>query len=153
MDDARMETLLAAVREGEVWLARFNGRHYREAFAEYAERFGPPYREAVRAAGAEGLPALAERLLDGLEAGWKRQRPWNRSVVRTTEKQTVVDYLSPMLLGQEEPGCGELCALLRDGWAARWPKDAYRTATYEQIRGGFRTSILGIPLPDRGRED
>ncbi len=147
MDGTNMEALLDAVREGKAWLDRFTGRRYPEAFQEYTRRFGPLYEEAVRDAGEEGLSDLAETLLDGLEEGWKRRRIWDRAAVRATEKQMVVDYLSPMLLQSKETE--GFSARLRDAWCARWPKDAYRTATYDEIRGGFRTTILGIPLPDR----
>jgi len=49
-----------------------------------------------------------------LEAGWKRQRPWNRTMVQAREKQMLVTYLSPMLLGLEEPLCQELAERLRE---------------------------------------
>lgn len=61
----------------------------------------------------------------------------------------LVEYLSPMLLGLEEPGCGQLAEVLCQGWAARWPKEAYRIATYAQIQSGFRNSILGIDLANK----
>ena len=41
----------------------------------------------------------------------------------------LVEYLSPMLLGLEEPGCGQLAEVLCQGWAARWPKAAFETAS------------------------
>ena len=94
------DELLAAVQTGREWMDRFTRKEYTRAFREYTQRFGPLYMEAVRAAGEKGLGALAGSLLDGLEEGWKRQRFWNRAAVRTTEKQMMVTYLSPMLLGQ-----------------------------------------------------
>ena len=100
----------------------------------------------------EGLQRLAGEILDGIEAGWKRQRPWNRAAVRVMEKQMAVDYLSPMLLEQPDPKCGTLCELLRDGWAARWPKDAYGTAAYQELKQGFRDTIMGIELGRRRRD-
>lgn len=145
------DELLSAVQTGREWMERFTRKEYTRAFREYTKGFGPPYMEAVRAAGEEGLKALAESLLDGLEAGWKRQRFWNRSAVRTTEKQMMVTYLSPMLLGLEEPGCQRLAELLRDGWAARWPKDAYGITDYKTIRNGFRNVILGVDIGSLNR--
>ena len=145
------DELLSAVQTGREWMERFTRKEYTRAFREYTKGFGPPYMEAVRAAGEEGLKALAESLLDGLEAGWKRQRFWNRSAVRTTEKQMMVTYLSPMLLGLEEPGCQRLAELLRDGWAARWPKDAYGITDYKTIRNGFRNVILGVDIGSQNR--
>ena len=68
------------------------------------------------------------------------------------EKQMAVDYLSPMLLEQPDPKCGTLCELLRDGWAARWPKDAYGTAAYQELKQGFRDTIMGIELGRRRRD-
>ena len=138
--------LLAAVQGGREWMDHFNRKEYVPSFREYTSRFGPLYMEAVRAAGEAELTVLAEELLDGLEAGWRAQRFWNRSAVRTMEKQMMVTYLSPMLLGLEEPNCRRLAELLRDGWAVRWPKDAYGIADFKTIRGGFRNVILGVDI-------
>lgn len=151
MSEANTEALLAAIQDGKPWIDRFTKKDYPRAFADYRERFGPAYREAVLAAGEEGLPALAEALLDGLAAGWARRKPWNRSVARVNDKQVIVCYLSPMLL--EDPLCAPLAGALRDGWAARWPKEAYRIAGAEKLQKGFRASIFGIPLPSGGGED
>ena len=85
-------------------------------------------------------------LLDLLEAGWKRQRPWNRTMVQAREKQMLVTYLSPMLLGLEEPLCQELAERLRDGWNTRRPKDIYNITTYARLQEGFRNVILGIDI-------
>ena len=140
--------LLAAVQAGRTWLDRFTRRGYPEAFREYTARFGPAYLEAVRAAGGveTALQALADEVLDGLEAGWKRQHFWNRSSVMVNEKQMMVDYLTPMLLEQAETDCPRFAEVLRDRWAARWPGDGYRMAPYDQIQAGFRNAIMGIEL-------
>ena len=142
----KIEELCAAVQEAPYYNERFTRREYRDAFRSYTERFGPLYMNAVREAEADGLAALAEQLLDALAAGWKRQRPWNRSMVQAREKQMVVAYLSPMLLGLEEPLCQTLAEQLRDAWNARWPKDAYQITTYARLQEGFRNVILGIDL-------
>lgn len=143
--------LLDAVQTGRTWLDRFTRREYPKAFQEYVERFSPLYLDAVQAAGSEetALNALADSFLDGLEAGWKGQRFWNRSAVKVNEKQMMVDYLSPMLLGLEETDCPRFAQVLRDRWAARWPKDPYQLATYGEIKNGFRNAILGIDLANK----
>lgn len=151
MDQGNTAALLAAIQDGKSWLDRFNRKDYDRAFQEYRERFGPLYREAALSAGEEGLAALAATLLDGLAAGWARQRPWNRSLAQLNDKQVIVCYLSPMLL--EDPACAALEEALREGWAARWPKDAYQAAPLAKLRKGFRPSFLGIPLPFGNRED
>ena len=99
----------------------------------------------------EGVEALAEVLLDGLAEGWKRQKPWNRSLAMLNDKQMMVCFLGPMLM--EDPVCAPLEETLREGWAARWPKEAYRTAFLEKIRKGFRPTFLGITLPFGGNDD
>ena len=114
---------LEAVQDGKPWIKRFTKKEYAQAFAEYTARFGPLYEAAL--AKPESLPALAEELLDGIAAGWQRQRPWNRTVALMNDKQMLVTYLSPML--QTLEGGAVLADLIRDGWAARWPKDAYPT--------------------------
>ena len=142
-----VDALLPALAEPAAWLGRFTRRDYEGAFAEYTERFAPAWAEAVReAAGEEGLSALAEALLDALAAGWKRRRPWDRTNARLDDKQLLVDYLSPMLLAREDPGCRRLAELLRDGWAARWPREAYRIASHARLQKGFRPTILGFEV-------
>lgn len=135
--------LCAAVWEAPVYLGRFTRREYTKAFREYAQRFGPAFMEAAR---EEAPSVLAERMLDALTQRWGTLRFWNRSAVRVNEKQMLVNYLSPMLLGLEDPACAELAEALRQAWAARWPKDAYRITEYATIQGGFRNVILGIDL-------
>lgn len=141
-----IEILCRALQETKPWIEQFRKRTYEEAFRAYTDRFGPGYLAAVREAGEEGLPGLAEAILDGVEAGWRRRRPWNRGVARVTEKQMAVYYLSPMLLELPEPRCRTLCELLREGWAARWPKDAYGAAAYQELMRGFRDTFMGIPI-------
>ncbi|WP_295581895.1 hypothetical protein [uncultured Oscillibacter sp.] len=140
------EELLAAVRGSRVWLKNFQRREYRDAFRSYTERFGPPYMAEAERRGEAGLPALAEELLDALEAGWKRSRLWDRGALRAGEKQMVVVYLTPMLLGLESPGCRRLAELLQAAWQERWPRDGYRTASYEEIQSGFRNTIMGFEI-------
>ena len=92
------------------------------------------------------LEALANDILDALEAAWKRRVFWNRSAVRVEEKQVIVSFLSPMLLDQPDPLCGRLAGMLRQGWAERWPKDSYQITTAEVLQKGFRNTIFGIDL-------
>lgn len=151
MNGSIKETLLSAVLNGRKWLPWFTMSDYPEAFKQYVEAFGPVYMEAVRT--AESVPALAAELLDGMEVAWAKERLWNRTPARMDTLQMLVDYLSPMLLGLEEPACGELAACVRDGWAERHPKEAYQMATYQKVKGGFRRVFLGIPLPDKQSEE
>ena len=137
------EELLASIQEREPWLRDFGRQTYRDAFRSYTERFGPLFMEAVR---NQDPADLAKALLDGLDAGWRAQRFWRRGVVRAEEKQMVVVYLSPMLLGLEEAGCQSLAQALMEQWATRWPGDGYRMAPYDQIQAGFRNAIMGIEL-------
>ena len=137
------EELLASIQEREPWLRDFGRQTYRDAFRSYTERFGPLFMEAVR---NQDPADLAKALLDGLDAGWRAQRFWRRGVVRAEEKQMVVVYLSPLLLGLEEAGCQSLAQALMEQWAARWPGDGYRMAPYDQIQAGFRNAIMGIEL-------
>ena len=58
----------------------------------------------------------------------------------------IVTYLSPMLLGLEEPLCQELAERLRDTWNARRPKDGYDVTTYAKLQAGFHNVILGIDV-------
>ena len=144
----KINDLCAAVWEAKEWLPRFRRNEYAKALREYQERFGPLYVRAV--AETEGdltaLEALANDILDALEAAWKRRVFWNRSAVRVEEKQAIVNFLSPMLLDQPDPLCGRLAGMLRQGWAERWPKDSYQITTAEVLQKGFRNSILGIDL-------
>lgn len=147
-----LELLCRAIQETRPWMDEFRKRTYEKAFRAYTDRFGPCYLEAAREAGEEGLRGLAGEILDGVEAGWRRQRPWNRAAVRVAEKQMTVDYLTPMLLELPEPLCQALCESLREEWAARRPGDAYGIASYQKLMAGFRDTVLGIEL-GRRRED
>ena len=151
MSEVKVEALLAAIQDGRPWLARFTGKEYDKAYQEYRARYAPLFREAALADGEEGVEALAEVLLDSLAEGWKRQKPWNRSLAMLNDKQMIVCFLGPMLM--EDPVCAPLEEKLREGWAARWPKEAYQSAPREKIRKGFRPTFMGITLPFGGQED
>ena len=144
----KLEELCTAIQDAPYYNERFTRRAYTDAFRSYTERFGQLYMDAVRetAEDPNGRQAMAEQILEMLEAGWKRQRPWNRGMVQAREKQILVTYLSPMLLGLEEPLCQELAERLRDTWNTRRPKDAYNITTYANLQAGFRNVILGIDI-------
>lgn len=149
MREVNVETLLGAVQDGKPWLARFTGKEYGRALQDYRDQYGPLFREAALADGEEA--ALADVLLDGLAEGWRRQKPWNRSLAMLNDKQMIVCFLSPVLM--EDPACARLEEKLREGWGARWPKEAYQAASLKKIRKGFRPTFLGIALPFGGNED
>lgn len=151
MSEVKVEALLAAIQDGKPWLSRFTGKEFDKAYEEYRRKYAPLFREAALADGEEGVEALAEVLLDGLAEGWKRQKPWNRSLAQMEDKQMIVCYLGPVLM--EDPACAALEEKLRQGWAARWPKEAYKPASLEKIRKGFRPTFLGIALPFGGQDD
>ena len=134
--------LLAAVQNGRPWLDRFTRPDYPKAFAEYARRFGPLYRAAIADAG-ERPAELAAEIVDALAMERTRERFWNRTARAMDEKRMAVAYLSPMLA---EQGDGAFAEALRDAWAARWPRDAYRTTTYDKLRRSFRNTYLGFDL-------
>ena len=148
---AKTSELCAAVWEAPDWLPRFRRQEYPQVFQEYQKRFAPLYAQAVEETEGDltALEGLANDILDELEAGWKRRRFWNRTAVRVEEKQVIVSDLSPMLLELPDPLCGRLAGMIRQGWADRWPKDAYQITTFEVLQKGFRNSILGIELPDK----
>ena len=143
MREASIETLLASIQDGKPWMERFTRTEYAKAFQEYRARYASLFREAMLE--GEEAPALAEVLLDGLAEGWARQKPWNRSMAQLNDKQMLVCFLSPALL--EDPVCAPLAEALREGWAARWPKEAYRVAPAEELQRGFRPTLWGFPLP------
>ena len=144
----KLEELCAAVQEARYYNERFTRREYTSAFRTYTERFGPLYMEAVRET-AETLTAAGywrgASCWTCVEAGMNAA-PWNRTMVQAREKQMLVTYLSPMLLGLEEPLCQELAERLRDGWNTRRPKDIYNITTYARLQEGFRNVILGIDI-------
>ena len=143
MREPNIEALLGAVQDGKPWMARFTGKEYARALQEYRERYASLFREAML--DEDEAPALAEVLLDGLAEGWARRKPWDRSMAQMNDKQMLVCFLSPMLL--EDPVCAPLAESLREGWAARWPKEAYRVAPAGELQRGFRPTLWGFPLP------
>lgn len=139
--------LLAAIQDNAYWLGKFTRREYFTTFKQYTERFAPVYLTAVREAG-ENQESLAKELVDALAAGWAALRPWNRGTAKFNDKQMLVSYLSPMLLGLEDPGCEQFARTLQAEWGARWPKDGYTISSYKEIREGFRNMIFGIEMKD-----
>lgn len=138
-----------ALQGSEVWVKRFTRQEYFHAFQEYTGRFGPACMEAVKGKDDAALTALAEELLELLEAGWAKQRIWNRAKARFNDQQLLLGFFSPMLLGLEVPECRRLAELLQERWAARRPKEAYRLTDYATIRDGFHNVILGFTFPDK----
>lgn len=151
MSEPNIPALLEAIQDARPWMRRFTKKTYPQAFQDYTVQFGGLFREALRDAGEADFTALADTLLDGLAESWSRQRFWNRASVQMNDKQMLVCFLSPMLL--EDPDCAPLAEALREGWAARWPKEPYQTATAKQLQKGFRPTFLGIALPVDPKED
>lgn len=145
------ERLMAAFADSAAWLSRFSRLDYAPAFREYCVRFLPDYLAAAEEAGDEGIPALAERLLDAMETHWKAERFWNRAVVRTDMKQVLTFYLTPALISEQS--LRPLAAALRDGWNRRWPKEPYHAAGFDTICKGFKWKILGFEMPEKKKAE
>lgn len=142
--------LLPAIQDYDYWQEYFNRVNYFKGFRLYIEKYGQLYMEAVRAAGnEEGLKQLACDILDALEKSWPKHRFWSRSDEKHNSKMMLIQYLSPLLLSFEDPDCTRFAELLRDEWAARWPKEAYGITTYKQLRRGFRNVIMGMEFHDK----
>ena len=139
-----MEQLLAAIQNGKTWADGFTRHDYQNTFKRYCQQYEADYTTAVQ--NSDDLRVLACDLTEALEAGWKNYRLWNRSTVRADEKKMIVTYLSPMLLGAQEPRCADFAQALCDVWGERWPNDPYSMADYQKIQDGFRHAILGIEL-------
>ena len=144
--------LIAAIKDRQYWMERFTRQHYFNAFKKYTETYGPLYIAAVRKANDEaGLKAMAEELLGELEASWAKERFWKRTRAKFDDKEMIIGYYTPMLLGLPESRCRRFAEILQEIWTERWPKDGYRVAEYKQIRDGFRNVVLGIELKDELR--
>ena len=145
--------LLAAIQDRKYWMENFTRRGYFEAFKKYTQTYAQPYLTAIREAKDEaGRAALAVELMDALEAGWAKERIWNRTKARFSDKEMIINYLSPMLLGLEDEACDAFAKQLQALWAERLPKEAYGLATYKQLRRGFKNVILGMEFKDELRE-
>ena len=140
-----MSALTAAIQKGKAWLNCFTRREYTKAFTEYMATYGEACRAEIEGA-RENLPALAEAVLDELEAGRKKEWFWNRGVQSFDEKHTVVKFLTPMLL---QLGEADFSQCLCEAWRSRWPKDPYGQASYEELLDGFQNVILGITLKNK----
>ena len=147
------EELLAAIQDDGTWMKRFTRLDYFRAFKDYTVKFAPTYINAIKNAESEnGLQTLIIGILDDLEAGWAKKRIWKRGDAKYNDKQMLICYLSPMLLGLEDESCRKFAEAMQQEWAARWPKDAYQVATYKELRRGFRNVILGLEFKDELRE-
>ena len=147
-----LTALCAAALNGQKWLELFQSKTYEKAFRDYQAQFGPAYAEALLETGEDeaALRALAGELLDGLRNAWRQERFWNRSGAKMDSRQVLVNYLSPMLLELSVPGSHAFCGILRDEWAARWPKEHYRIGSWQRIDSGFRNTVLGFEI--RGKQ-
>ena len=139
-----MEELLQAIRHGRSWIDRFTRFAYRDAFHQYRNTYEPVYMGAVQA--YESMEKLAEEIVDAIEAGWKREKFWNRSAAKVDDKMVLVVYLTPMLLASREVRCHELAQALRAAWNAKFPGNEYSIASYEELIDGFRNTIMGFDL-------
>ena len=149
----RAEVLLAAIQDNKEWMKRFSRREYFQAFKDYTAAYAAQYLAEVRAAGSEeGLKAMAEEILDLLAAGWAKKWFWNRGEAKSIDKQMLLCYVTPMLLGLEDEDCRRFAEILQQAWLARWPKDGYQLATYKELRKGFRNIIMGLEFKDDLRE-
>lgn len=141
--------LLAAVQDNKEWMKRFSRREYFQAFKDYTAAYAALYVTEVRAAnGEDGLRAMSKEFLDALAAGWAKKWFWNRSEAKSMDKQMLLCYLTPMLLGLEDDDCRRFAELLQQTWVSRWPKDGYQLATYKELRKGFRNVIMGLEFKD-----
>lgn len=138
-------TLVSAIRDGRPWLDRFTRREYAKAFREYTLTYAEGCLAEIEAS-REALDALAEAVLDGLEAGRGKLRLWERGAQRFDEKSTVVKYLTPMLLQQGESAFSDC---LHEAWLRRWPKDEYGQASFEELLDGFQNVILGFTFKQK----
>lgn len=147
------QDFLSAIQNNRDWMKRFTRLEYFQAFKDYTTQFAPIYIcEIKEAASNNTLQELVEEVLKELEGGWAKQRIWNRGTAKYNDKQMLISYLSPMLMGLEDAECQQFARLLQQTWAERWPKDAYQIATYKEIRKGFRNVILGLEFKDDLRE-
>jgi len=142
-----ISTLLEAITDTRKLIENFTRYEYRAAYKAYAEKYEPIYTAAVRQ--SDNLSQMADQLLDALTQYQKKLHFWNRSAASAEQKIVMVSYLSPMLLGAEEPRCRELAKALCAKWRERRPSDAYEMAEFEEIIGGFRHSIMGIDLANK----
>jgi len=143
------QELLCAIRDTEGWMTHFNRREYFDTFKKYVAAYGPTCMKVLGGADEATMKTVAEEILDALAADWAKVRIWNRGNARFANKQMLIGYFSPMLMGLEDPNCQRFAEILRDTWTARLPKDSYEIATYKQIRAGFRNVILSLEMKDK----
>ena len=137
--------LATAILEGRPWLDRFTRREYEKAFHAYMDTYAADCRAQIEEA-VDSLPALAEAVLDELEAGRKKERFWNRGTQAFDQQQTVIKYFTPMLLNLEQAAFSDC---FQAAWCRRWPKERYEQASYERLKKGFVNVILGITIPEK----
>ncbi len=143
------QELLCAIRDTEGWMKHFTRFDYFETFKKYTATYGPTCMKVLSGADEATMKTMAEEILDALAADWAKERIWNRSNARFADKQMLISFFSPMLMGLDEPHCQRFAEIMRDAWTARLPKDPYEIATYKQIRAGFRNVILGLEMKDK----
>lgn len=136
------EQLLEAIKEGKPWLDNFTRYNYREAFRKYCDKYEMLYRATLHNSSSPN--DLAQKIVQGIEDGWKKERIWNRGAARVNDKMMVIAYLTPMLLASGEEACHALAEAICQCWCRRWPENTYQTASFDTLLRGFRHSVLGI---------
>ncbi len=132
------EALIEAVGNYPYWRKHFIREAYSKALDAYKDRYAEAFLQEISLATEEGLPMLAELYIDDLQAIWMSHKFWRRTAVKMDYKEMLLYYAIPMLLDLEDPLCARLAELIRDTWAARWPKEAFEIADRDRILLGFR---------------
>ena len=132
--------LAALIDESRALLDRFDAEHYPASFARFQEQAAP----LLAALTAEDPGSCAEALLDALEQRRAAGPRLLRGRRLFAQRQVLALYFTPAALAA---GAGALSQQVCERWNARYPRDAYAEAGFEQLCAGFApTSSLGIPL-------
>ena len=142
-----MSALFDAVANGNKWNDPAVRSHYREVLDTYRQEHLDGCVKEIRE--ADNPHGLASDMLNQLQERWKKISFPSRSGKKEDDKLKIVMYLLPMLVDAGDPACTAFVSAFQDEWNSRFPKWILRAASGETIAGGFRRTILGIPIPDK----
>lgn len=129
------KAVAALITENRSLLKHFKREQYSGCFQSYACQFEDLMPHLDRLSDEpEALEALAEQVLDLLEADWRSRRT---KAPDFNDQLLIAVFFSPALVYSQQPGGEEFCEAFHACWRRRYPNSVYERGSYQQICQGF----------------
>ncbi len=142
-----LEQMSALVEDYEALLQKFTKEWYQTCFLEYA-RLGATILSPINRYAAlsqelrsKALDATSEKLMDALERNIKADQgiliKKSKAILIDQNRYFLAVYLVPMLQYLQLELGDALTDRIMEDWTKRYPKSAFKKATYEELEAGF----------------